>query len=269
MPREFFSIAPVNGVTKDDLDLMVAEINQRLTDITLALVEAQGEDGFVPTFKNGINLGGSGRVMNAARSRSTSAIPTRGELMDRALYRSSDGGAHITGATIEAQAGVKVPWAQAPGYVPPIDQIEGSFVTLTTDQTIPSNNTFTGNNVFSGTTTISGTIAVTGKVVLTPVTPAAIAGNTNDYAIGSATFFRISATAPFNITGFVAGTNGQMMLLVNVGANAITLTNQDAASAAANRILTGTGASIVMAQDDTVALIYDTTSTVWRVWNVH
>jgi hypothetical protein len=100
------------------------------------------------------------------------------------------------------------------------------------------------------------------------ITPAALAANTNDYAPSNglqARRWRISATAPVNLTGIAAPLfDGTEILLLNVGAQTITVTNADAASLAANRILTGTGASVAMAANQTFLLTYDLTTPTWR-----
>jgi len=101
-------------------------------------------------------------------------------------------------------------------------------------------------------------------------TPTQLTGSQNDYAFagGNAAYIfqRLSANAAgYNITGIAGGADGLHYILANVGANAITLTNQDTNSLAGNRILTGTGASIVLGPDQWFELIYDGTTSRWRV----
>ncbi len=56
------------------------------------------------------------------------------------------------------------------------------------------------------------------------------------------------------------------MKLINIGAFAITLTDQDVLSAAANRIITSTGVGYVLGAGDMVELWYDDTGTArWRM----
>lgn len=89
------------------------------------------------------------------------------------------------------------------------------------------------------------------------LTLAPLSADVNDYAIGTGQNFEISATTSgVAITGIVAGVDGQEITLWNTGAQAIEIPNQDAGSVAANRIVTGTGASIFLAQDDPITLIY-------------
>lgn len=96
--------------------------------------------------------------------------------------------------------------------------------------------------------------------------PAQLTADQNDYAIGTADIFRVSASAARNITGVVAGTSGQAVLLVNVGTFAITLKHQSTSSAAANRLVVPWAGDYVMAANGGAALlVYDATDSRWRV----
>jgi len=75
---------------------------------------------------------------------------------------------------------------------------------------------------------------------------------------------RITASAPVNITGLSNGFAGARIKLVNIGASAITLTHQDAASLAGNRMILLREASLVLAANDTVELVYFSTDSRWR-----
>lgn len=87
----------------------------------------------------------------------------------------------------------------------------------------------------------------------------------NDLAIGASTFFRMSNTSggSVNLTGIVAGVDGQKLYLRNIGTQSIVLKNQSASSAAANRFLFTTGADITLAANGSVSLMYDITSACW------
>ena len=96
-------------------------------------------------------------------------------------------------------------------------------------------------------------------------TPVAIGADQNDYGgTDDCTFARLSADAAWNITGLANGVDGRLLILINVGANAITVTHQDAASAVANRVITAGGSGQYMAQDAALVLIYDATTARWR-----
>lgn len=99
-------------------------------------------------------------------------------------------------------------------------------------------------------------------------TPAQITSNQNDYALSVATadIFRISSDAARNITGITAGLyDGHAILLRNVGSFAITLTHQDAASAAANRMISPWAGNVVISANSSMLLMYDSTLSRWVV----
>lgn len=96
--------------------------------------------------------------------------------------------------------------------------------------------------------------------------PSQITGNVNDYAIGTGDIFRLSSDAARTITGVVAGTNGQAILLVNVGSHAITLAHESSSSTAANRLTVPWAGNYVMdANGGAALLVYFTASSRWRV----
>jgi len=96
-------------------------------------------------------------------------------------------------------------------------------------------------------------------------TPTQISANQNDYALTGADIYRISSDAARTITGITAATSGTIILLVNVGSYAITLSHQSASSTAANRINTPWAGDCVVAASASVTLVYDNTTARWRV----
>lgn len=95
--------------------------------------------------------------------------------------------------------------------------------------------------------------------------PAQITAAKNNYDPGEGALLRLSTDAPRNITGFSGGTDGRRLMIINVGAQNIVLTHQDAASLAANRILSQTGANVTMAGDAIQEIIYDAVTLRWRI----
>lgn len=107
------------------------------------------------------------------------------------------------------------------------------------------------------------------NVRLQTVTPATFAVSQNNFSVANGAIHRLAATAgALNVTGFDAGGNldGNLICISNVGANAFTITNNDAASAASKRVLTGTGAGVVVGVDQSVWLWYDDTTGKWRLF---
>ena len=82
------------------------------------------------------------------------------------------------------------------------------------------------------------------------------------------TVMRVSSSADINLSGLNASVNGRIIVLVNVGANDITLKHNNS-STAGNQFKLPGAADIVLAPDGSVTLMYDTTSAVWRVLSVN
>lgn len=107
-----------------------------------------------------------------------------------------------------------------------------------------------------------------------PYTRANLGASVNDYdpdgngALGTEVQRLNANVGAINITGMSRGWDGRRVIFINVGANAITFTHQDALSAAANRFLMSTGANIVVAADDVIEFVYDATTQRWRNLNV-
>lgn len=102
------------------------------------------------------------------------------------------------------------------------------------------------------------------------ISPAQITANTNDYAptgFSTAAVLRLSSDAPRNITGLAAGTSAREVRILNIGAQDIVLTNNDAASSAANRFLLG--ANVTLNPSEGIVIWYDATSGGWRSFATH
>jgi hypothetical protein len=99
------------------------------------------------------------------------------------------------------------------------------------------------------------------------ITPTTLAADADDYDLEDAQVARISASgATRQITGILASAHPSLRLdLINVGSEDIEITDQDVSSAAANRIITGTSATLTLGPDGAARLLYDTTSTMWRI----
>lgn len=102
------------------------------------------------------------------------------------------------------------------------------------------------------------------------LSPAQITANQNDYnpsGLSVANVLRLSTDASRTITGIVPPRDGAALRVFNVGAQDLVLSNQDAASAAANRL--ALGASVTLGADEGCTLWYDPTSTRWRMAGKH
>lgn len=116
-----------------------------------------------------------------------------------------------------------------------------------------------------GPVDLSSSISFTGQS-----TPAALAaGNTNDYApdLTDISRLRLAANAAGStLTGLAGGTDGRVLILTNVSANDLTLSPEDAGSAAANRFaMNGT---VIVGQNQSVQIIYDGPLQRWTMLGV-
>jgi hypothetical protein len=100
--------------------------------------------------------------------------------------------------------------------------------------------------------------------------PTQITANQNDYNPGGVSYFqRWSSDAARSVTGLTftaAQADGQVYVVVNVGAQNIVLVNQSASSTSANRFLNSSGADITLSANQAADLIYDGTQSRWLVF---
>ena len=91
-------------------------------------------------------------------------------------------------------------------------------------------------------------------------------GTQTDVAVNTSSAIRYNGASAATFFGIVAGTPGQILYLHNASTGTLTLSNQSASDAtAANRIITGTGADMVMASNSSATLQYDGSAGRWRV----
>lgn len=107
----------------------------------------------------------------------------------------------------------------------------------------------------------SGAFALPGDI-----SPATIAADQNDYnpaGLAAASTLRLTASSAVNITGLAGASDGRLIAIHNIGANAITLKDENAGSTAGNRF--ALTSDLVLAPDECCVLQYDSTSSRWRV----
>lgn len=79
------------------------------------------------------------------------------------------------------------------------------------------------------------------------------------------TFYRICATANWNIRGITGGRNGRFIVLANVCNTQIGLEQENTAASAEQRIITGGGTVFAFSYNEAVLLYYDGASSRWRI----
>lgn len=134
------------------------------------------------------------------------------------------------------------------------------------NSSIPSVTLSSGNWTINNTLTAAAAFSASNSVALSgTISPTQISASQNDYSptsFSSASTLRLSTDASRNVTGLAGGADGRIITLVNVGSNPLVLTNQDAASTAANRFLLKSDTTL--APDQSITLRYDNTTARWR-----
>lgn len=103
-------------------------------------------------------------------------------------------------------------------------------------------------------------------VMLGTTTLATFNSNQNDLALDSGrTFFRMCASANYDLTGLSDGWHGRYIIVCNVCNGNVRILQESANSSANNRILTGGGGSVTLARDEASLLVYDGISLRWRI----
>jgi hypothetical protein len=113
----------------------------------------------------------------------------------------------------------------------------------------------------TGNATLPRGVALTGVIA-----PPQLTAGENDYAptgLDSASVVRLSTDAVYGITGLAGGAEGRVLCLINAGAFAVTLNDENAGSAAANRF--GFGTDLTLAASQGALLIYDGNAARWRL----
>ena len=115
-----------------------------------------------------------------------------------------------------------------------------------------------------------------GCVRLDPINPANLTGTVNAWAglltgsqnNGMRGWARFTCDAVTTLNGIdsTAALDGDKYELTNVGSNTLTINHQNGSAAAADRIITTTGAAITIAADEGLVLIYDLTTARWRAY---
>ncbi len=90
----------------------------------------------------------------------------------------------------------------------------------------------------------------------------ATSGTLTDVATAGLSLLRFTGAS--TIGSFANPVDGKLLVICNAAGAAITVKN-DSGGTAANRVYTGSGADIIMADKATLTLIYDSQATHWRV----
>jgi hypothetical protein len=154
-----------------------------------------------------------------------------------------------------------------------------SVATILNGGSIQDVSTLHVSTMASTNTTRSQALRVTGRsrldgmVCHKSASPAQITADQDDYTLpennNGRHVIRLTTDATRTITGFAVALataqTGDSFRVINAGANGLVLANQDVGSAAANRIISPTGADFELGPDDVCLLWHDDVSDRWRI----
>lgn len=100
------------------------------------------------------------------------------------------------------------------------------------------------------------------------ISPSQITSNQNDYnptGLADASVLRLSTDASRNLTSIAGGSDGRVLLILNVGSNNLVLKDDDGATGTAGNRFALSG-DITLAGDQGAIIWYDPTSSRWRLF---
>lgn len=149
-----------------------------------------------------------------------------------------------------------------------------NYVDTSSTQSIGGSKTFTAATQFDNGIRSTNGFTNVGRFGMSVQNPTSLSANTNDWGLNAHPIVVITASASVNVTGIQASTTNDadpnllggsiIMYLVNTSAQTITLTHQDALSAAENRFILPNGQSLALAPDTSIGIYYDVTALRWR-----
>lgn len=143
------------------------------------------------------------------------------------------------------------------------DTITGSSsstLTLTTasNQSISVSPDGTGTITLAKATTFSTTLQITQTV------DSSTTGSAQTVAPTTSNVKATNASLT-SVAGFSSGTNGKLVTYVNGTGATLSVLNENAGASASDRILTGTGSDLSVADGASILLVYDNASSRWRI----
>ena len=108
---------------------------------------------------------------------------------------------------------------------------------------------------FAGNKTFSGQLNVSGSRNITVTTDSSTSGAINDYS-NTTPALELTNAGVTSISGFANSQSGRLLILVNRTGVSISILDEGSGSTAANRIRTGTGAPVSLANNASTTFIY-------------
>lgn len=90
-------------------------------------------------------------------------------------------------------------------------------------------------------------------------------GSLDDVSSSGTSYLQFTGAGSVTVTGLANGTSGKTLLISNQTGSGITIKNESTSSSASNRIQTGTGNDISLADKASAVLIYNSTASRWSL----
>ena len=147
---------------------------------------------------------------------------------------------------------------------------DGATAWTALDYFLVTNDVLTESTVFAGDTGGLWNVLVTSKAStsfqLTSDVTITSTGTLNDYALSAtASVLRWNGAGALTLSGMTGGTDGRLMVVLNVTTTQTLTIDHDAASTASNRFICPTSADLSVGVDSGFLCIYDATSSRWRI----
>ena len=201
--------------------------------------------------------GSHGVIVTKSRGTSigTHGIVSDGDTIGMVDYRGSDGSTYVGAARVLAQVDGTPGSSDMPGRLLLSTTPDGSSASI---ERVRIDSRGVARFLYG--------LELTGVI-----SPSQITSNQNDYnpTDGATTlWWRLTSDASRTITGIVAGNQGVIHYLENIGGTEIILAHQHSGSSSSNRFVAPSGLDYVLKGGDTVLIRYDTTTARWRVSGV-
>jgi hypothetical protein len=121
-----------------------------------------------------------------------------------------------------------------------------------------------GGNVGIGTSAPNLKLDINGDLALR-ATNNTSTGTVTALTTTGTSAIRLTSSTTITLQGIGNGVNGKILRITNLTNNGLLVVNESGSATAANRIITGTGADITIPNNNTFALVYDSTTQRWRV----
>ncbi|MEI8337773.1 MAG: hypothetical protein WCF92_01345, partial [bacterium] len=237
---------------------------------TLALTSGSASDLNITTGTTGnLNLDtGTTGAINIGTNSNGKIISIGNTVGGSTLNLNSDGGGinlngNVTitaGHTFTSGSGINIENSNALSFSATNTVVDMSGSGVLSFNTVTNRPITTG----SGQMTVGGDLVVKGNLITPRAADFSTTGVVNDFPIGSGTLYRYTGTGDVTVTGVAGGVDGRIATVMNVSSSYMYFANEDSRSTAGNRMISGTGNSIIVPSGTTVSFQYDAVASRWR-----